>query len=284
MTPKEVEIWAKQFRVPVAQAPLDISHLQPAMNGSQGAVSQPAQLFPPQQAQVQPQAGCFPLQQKKPTDNYAKRCESGNHTLVEQVGAGRYKNGHTIDTVREELTHLDDVATKWEQQHPYNKQHTKCCQYLETNPKPRKQHEEQYEYPDNSDKSISMISAGLEKLASINERLVDNFQCLSKNPLQQAAFDAINSFDGSNKADTTLSLEQVELLAERGKESAVEIAMAKLKGNPLRVISTLKKESGSITWESLKNTQLKKFSDTPYRSNAMAKHFAIRHGEDESCT
>ena len=203
---------------------------------------------------------------------------------VEQVGAGRYQNGHTVDPVRAEITCLHNVVTKWEQQHPDNKGHAKCHQYLEANPKPRKQHEEQYEYPDNSNKSISIISAGLEKLANINERLVDNFQCLCKNPLQQAVLDAINSFDGSNKADTTLWLEQVELLAERGKESAVEIAVAKLKGNPLRVISTLKKETGNNTWESLKNTLLKKYSDVPYRSNAMAKYFAIRQGEGESCT
>ena len=92
----------------------------------------------------------------------------------------------------------------------------------------------------------------LEKLANINERLVDNIQCLSKNPLQQAALEAISSFDGSNKADTMSWLEQVELLAKRGKESAVEIAMAKLKGNPLRVISMLKKETGLIMWDALK--------------------------------
>ena len=106
--------------------------------------------------------------------------------------------------------------------------------------------------------------------------LIDNFQCLSKNPLQQAALDAISSFDGNNEADTTLWLEQVELLAKRGKESAVEIVMAKLKGNPLRVILTLKKETGLITWDTLKNTLLKKYSDVPYTSNAMAKYFAIR--------
>ena len=34
----------------------------------------------------------------------------------------------------------------------------------------------------------------------------------------------------------------------------------------------------------IKNTLLKKYSDVPYRSNAMAKYFAIRQGEDESCT
>ena len=176
------------------------------------------------------------------------------------------------------------MATKWEQQHPGNKWNAKYHQYLEANPKSRRQQEEQYEYPDNSNRPISIISAGLEKLANINEKLVDNFQSLSKNPFQQAALDAINSFDGSNKAETTSWLEQIELLAERVKESAVQIAMVKLKGNLLWVISTLKKEICNITWESLKNTLLKKYSDVPYRSNAMVKYFAIRQDEDESCT
>ena len=148
----------------------------------------------------------------------------------------------------------------------------------------RRQQDEEYEYPDNSNRSINIISAGLEKVANINEILVDNFQCLSRNPLQQAALDVINSFDGRNKAETTSWLEQIKLLAERGKEFAVEIAMAKLKGNPLQVISTLKKETGNITWESLKNTLLKKYSDVPYRSDAMAKYFTIRQDEGENCT
>ena len=254
------------------------------MNGNQGAISQPAGLFPSCQTQGQLQVGCFPAEQKQSTDNYVKRQESGTHTPDEQVRAGMYKNGHTVDPVREEIICLQYVANKWEQQHPDNKQETKCCQYLETHPRPRKQHEEQYEYPDNSNKSISIISTGLEKLTNINERLVDNFQCLSKTPLQQAALDAISSFDGNNKADTTSWPEQVELLAKRGKESAVEIAMAKLKGNPLRIISTLKKETCLIMWDALKNTLLKTYSDVPYRSNAMAKYFAVRQGEDDSCT
>ena len=33
-----------------------------------------------------------------------------------------------------------------------------------------------------------------------------------------------------------------------------------------------------------KNTLLKKYSDVPYRSNAMAKYFTIRQEEDENCT
>ena len=138
LTPEEVESWAKQFRVQIAWVSLDTSHLQPTTNGDQGAISQPAGLFPSQQAQVQPQVGCFPTKQKQPADSYAKRQESGTHTPDDQVRAGMYKSGHTIDPVGEELIHLHGVADIWEQQHPNNKQLNKCCQYLETHQRPRK--------------------------------------------------------------------------------------------------------------------------------------------------
>ena len=85
LTPEEVQSWAKQFRIPVAQSSLDTSHLQPATNGNQGAISQLAGLFPSQQAQVQPQTGFFPTKQKQPTDNYAKRQESGIHTPLRVI-------------------------------------------------------------------------------------------------------------------------------------------------------------------------------------------------------
>ena len=73
LIPEEVEIWAKQFNITIAEATVDIDHLQPTKNGSQGAVPQPAGLFLPQQAQVQSQAGYCSLQTKKLTDNYAKK-------------------------------------------------------------------------------------------------------------------------------------------------------------------------------------------------------------------
>ena len=97
---KEVESWAKQFRIPVTQTSLDTSHLQPTINGDQGAISQPAGLFPSQQTQIEPQVGCFPTKQKWPTDSCTKRQESGTQTPDDQVRAGMYKNGHTIDPVR----------------------------------------------------------------------------------------------------------------------------------------------------------------------------------------
>ena len=75
LTPEDVEIWARQFRVPVALVwvSLNTSHLQPAMDDNQGAISQLAGLFPPQQAQFQPQAGFFLTKQKQLADNYADR-------------------------------------------------------------------------------------------------------------------------------------------------------------------------------------------------------------------
>ena len=63
LIPEEVEIWAKQFNVPVAEATVDINHIQPTKMDCWGAVPQPAGLFPPQQVQAQPQAEYFSLQQ-----------------------------------------------------------------------------------------------------------------------------------------------------------------------------------------------------------------------------
>ena len=85
LTPEDVKSWAKQFRVPVAWASLNTSHLQPATNGNQGAVSQLAELFPSLQAQVQPQVGFFSTKQKQSADNYAKRQESGTYTPDDHV-------------------------------------------------------------------------------------------------------------------------------------------------------------------------------------------------------
>ena len=52
---------------------------------------------------------CFPTKQKQPADRYAKRQELGTHTPDDQVRAGMYKSGHTIDPVREELICLQGV-------------------------------------------------------------------------------------------------------------------------------------------------------------------------------
>ena len=186
------------------------------------------------------------------TNSHTKKIAPSIQLCVEQVGACGFQNGNTVDLAREEINQLQNVANKWEQQHAGRTRNDRYSHDVEANPKLRRQQEEWCEYPDNSNRSVSIISAGLEKLANVNEKLVDNVQCLSRNPLQQAALDAINSFDGSNKAETTSWLEQIELLAERGKESVVEIVMAKLKGNLQQLISTLKKETGDITWESLK--------------------------------
>ena len=59
LIPEEVENWAKQFSIPIAEASVDGNHrYQPKMD-SWGATKQPAGLFPPQQPQAQPQAEHF---------------------------------------------------------------------------------------------------------------------------------------------------------------------------------------------------------------------------------
>ena len=59
LIPEEVEIWTKQFNIPIAEATVDINHRYPPKMDSWGATHQPAGLCPSQQAQAQPQAGYF---------------------------------------------------------------------------------------------------------------------------------------------------------------------------------------------------------------------------------
>ena len=60
--------------------------------------------------------------------------------------------------------------------------------------------------------------------------------------------------------------------------------MAKLRGYPLKGNFNTQEGNGPYYVGWIKNTLLKKYSNVPHRSNAMAKYFAIRQGEDESCT
>ena len=68
----------------LAQVSLSASHLQPAGNGNEGAISLTAGLFPSQKVQFQP-VGFFPRKQKQLEDNYTKRQEPGTHTPDDQV-------------------------------------------------------------------------------------------------------------------------------------------------------------------------------------------------------
>ena len=72
------------------------------------------------------------------------------------------EDGHTLDPAREEIHQLQNVANEWEKQHTWRKQKGKYSHYIEANPKQRRQQEEQCEYPNNSNRSISIISAGWE--------------------------------------------------------------------------------------------------------------------------
>ena len=137
LIPEEVEIGAKQFNVPIAEATVNINQRHPPKMDSWGATHQPAGLFPPQQAQAQPQAGYFLQTPEMATDNHTKKCAPGIQPLAGQVGTIGYCSGHTLDPVREEINQLQNVANEWEQQDAGRKRNGKYSHYLEANPKSR---------------------------------------------------------------------------------------------------------------------------------------------------
>ena len=59
LIPEEVEIWAKQFNIPIAVATVDNNCRHPPKMDSWQATHQPAGPFPPQQPKAQPQAEYF---------------------------------------------------------------------------------------------------------------------------------------------------------------------------------------------------------------------------------
>ena len=103
LIPEEVEIWAKQFNIPIAEVTVDSNHRHPPKMDSWGTIHQPAGLFPPQQPQAQPQAEYFSRQPEMATDNHTKKCAPGMQPLVGKVGASRYHSGHTLDPARAEI-------------------------------------------------------------------------------------------------------------------------------------------------------------------------------------
>ena len=90
LIPEEVEIWAKQFNVPIAEATVDSNHKYPPKIDSWGTTHQPAGLFPPQQPQAQPQAEYFSQQPEMVTDSHTKKSVPGIQPWAGQVGACGY--------------------------------------------------------------------------------------------------------------------------------------------------------------------------------------------------
>ena len=90
LIPKEVEILAKQFNIPVAEATVNSNHKYPPKMDSWGATHQPAGLFPTQQPQAQPHTEYFLQQPEMATNSHTKKCASDIQPLVGQVGACGY--------------------------------------------------------------------------------------------------------------------------------------------------------------------------------------------------
>ena len=73
LIPEEVEIWAKQFNILIAEALVDSNHRHPPEMDSWEVTKQPAGLFPPQQLQAQPQAEYFSQQAEMVTNSHTKK-------------------------------------------------------------------------------------------------------------------------------------------------------------------------------------------------------------------
>ena len=89
------------------------------------------------------------------------------------------------------------------------------------------------EYIINNSNDFSILVGLLQKtLGMMGERLSEGIRSAGGKPLTQSVLDAMDFFDGMNKAKTTSWLEQVELIAGRMGISPTELATTKLKGDP----------------------------------------------------
>ena len=100
---------------------------------------------------------------------------------------------------------------------------------------------------------------------------------MQKQPLAQAALNAIDWFDDTDKSNTMSWLEQVEMVVKRNNQTTMEVGMAKLKGGPLHDIQKIH----ALTWPHLHNLLTENYSDTPYISDAMVAYNRISQAEDE---
>ena len=81
-------------------------------------------------------------------------------------------------------------------------------------------------------------------VAKALNKLTENFAKMQKQPLAQAALNAIDWFDGTDKSNTVSWLKQVEVVAKRNNQTPMEVGMAKLKGAPLHDIHKIH----DLTW------------------------------------
>ena len=91
--------------------------------------------------------------------------------------------------------------------------------------------------------------------------------------LQQCTFNSIKIFDGSNKSEFTSWPQSVENAARLCNLDTLSIALSKLQGVPLKLVSYLEsKETNSgktLVWSSLKKHLTSNYLEIPYHTHAI---------------
>ena len=95
---------------------------------------------------------------------------------------------------------------------------------------------------------------------------------LHSQPLQQATLTSINPFDGTKKAKFTRWVQSIEIVTRICDQDAVNIALSKLQGAPLKSAIHLEgKETSAgrkLSWNTLKQHLTSNYSEILYKTHA----------------
>ena len=104
-------------------------------------------------------------------------------------------------------------------------------------------------------------------------------------PLQQATLNSINSFDGAKEAEFTTWAQTVENVARICNLDAVNIALSKLQGVPLKSAIYLEGKETSVgkkcSWNTLKQNLTANYSEILYTTHAINAYDTLQQGPDE---
>ena len=109
---------------------------------------------------------------------------------------------------------------------------------------------------------------------------------LQTQPLQQSMVNSIKIFDGTNKAEFTAWVQNIENTARLHNLDALSIALSQLQGAPLKSANYLEgKETNSgktLSWSALKWHLTSNYTEMPYDTHVINVYNMLQQGNDES--
>ena len=122
----------------------------------------------------------------------------------------------------------------------------------------------------------------LELIDSLQSQIIG----LRLQPLQQATFNLINTFDGTKKAEFATWTQSIENSMRICNVDAINIALSKLQGAPLKSAIYLEgKETSTgkkLSWITLKCHLTANYSEILYDTHAINAYDTLQQGTDES--